>query len=292
MSKKILLPLIAALALGCSLASAQTFKTLEDNQYSISAGDLTMTVDAGKGAKILSFQYKGKEVLSQIQRPNAFGSTFWTSPQTEWNWPPVQEYDSRPYTVEQKNGELVMTGQVSPRFHYRIIKEFRPSGDCIEITYSIVNEAAVERKVAPWEISRVPSDGVIFFDAIPESITPIALLPITFENGASWYQVDEARANRKINADGSGWYAYANDGLVLVKRFEDIDRTQPAPAEAEIQVYVNAGKTFIELEAQGAYTSLKPGETLSWTVCWYLLPLEGDAVPSKALIDLVNTVVK
>ncbi len=292
MLKKILLPLAAALSLGCIAASAQTIKTLEDSKYSISAGDLTMTVDAGKGAKILSFQYKDKEVLSQLQRPNAFGSTFWTSPQSEWNWPPVPEYDTRPYTAEQKNGALVLTGEESARYHYRIRKEFRPAGNCIEVTYSIINEASVERKIAPWEISRVPSEGVIFFDATPETITPIGLLPITFENEGSWYQVDEARANRKINADGAGWYAYAHDGLLLVKRFEDIDGTQPAPREAEIQVYVNAGKTFIELEAQGPYTSLKPGEALNWTVCWYLLPQECGETPSQGLMDLVKSVVK
>ena len=292
MLKKIILPLAAALSLGCIAASAQNIKTLEGSKYSITAGDLTMTVDAGQGGKILSFQYKDKEVLSQLQRPNAFGSTFWTSPQVEWNWPPVPEYDTKPFTAEQKNGALVLTGQESPRYHYRIRKEFRPAGNCIEVKYSIINEAAVERKIAPWEISRVPSEGVIFFDATPGTITPVGLLPVSFQDGASWYQVDEARANRKINADGSGWYAYANDGLILVKGFEDIDGTQPAPKEAEIQVYVNAGKTFIELEAQGPYTSLKPGEALNWTVRWYLLPFDGDAVPSKALIDFVNTVIK
>lgn len=292
MLKKIILPLAAALSLGCIAASAQNIKSLEGSKYSITAGDLTLTVDAGQGAKILSFQYKDKEVLSQLQRPNAFGSTFWTSPQTEWNWPPVPEYDTKPYTAEQKNGALVLTGEESPRFHYRIRKEFRPAANCIEVTYSIINEAAVERKVAPWEISRVPSEGVIFFDATPETITPIGLLPITVQDNASWYQVDEARANRKINADGAGWYAYAHDGLVLVKSFEDIDGTQPAPKEAEIQVYVNAGKTFIELEAQGPYTSLKPGEALTWTVRWYLLPFDGDAAPSRALIDLVKSAVK
>ena len=292
MLKKIILPLAAALSLGCIAASAQNIKTLEGSKYSITTGDLTLTVDAGQGAKILSFLYKDKEVLSQLQRPNAFGSTFWTSPQVEWNWPPVPEYDTKPFTAEQKNGALVLTGQESPRYHYRICKEFRPAGNCIEVKYSIINEAAVERKIAPWEISRVPSEGVIFFDATPETITPIGLLPVSFEDGASWYQVDEARANRKINADGAGWYAYANNGLVLVKSFEDIDGTQPAPKEAEIQVYVNAGKTFIELEAQGPYTSLKPGEALTWTVRWYLLPFDGDAAPSQALIDLVKSALK
>ena len=294
MLKKILLPLAAVLSLGCAAASAQSIKAVDDSKYSISVGDVSMTVDASAGAKILSFQYKGKEVLSQLQRPNAFGSTFWTSPQVEWNWPPVPEYDTRHFTAEQRNGALVLTGQESPRFHYRIRKEFRPdpSDNAIVVTYSIINEASVERKVAPWEISRVPSDGVIFFDATPGTITPIGLLPVTFENEGSWYQVDEARANRKINADGAGWYAYANDGLLLVKRFPDIDPTQPAPKESEIQVYVNAGKTFIELEAQGPYTSVKPGQALTWSVRWYLLPQDTDNTPSPALMDLVKSVVK
>ena len=294
MLKRILLPLAAALSLGCVAASAQGIKTLENDQYSITSGDVTLTVDAAKGAKILSFQYKGKEVLSQNQRPNAFGSTFWTSPQVEWNWPPVPEYDSRPYTAAQKNDALILTGQTSEKFKYHITKEFKadPSDGAIVITYSITNDAAVERKVAPWEISRVDNGGVIFFDAPSESITPQGLMPFSFEYGATWYQCDEARANRKINADGAGWYAYANNGLLFIKRFPDLGPTCPAPKEAEIQVYVNAGKTYIELEAQGRYTSLKPGESLNWTARWYLLPQDTDNVPSQALIDLVKTVVK
>ena len=289
MIKRILLPLAAALAFGC-LASAQDIKTLENNRYSISNGDVTLTVDAARGAKILSFQYKGKEVLSQNQRPNAFGSTFWTSPQSEWNWPPVPEYDSKPYTAGQKNGALVLTGQTSEKYKYHITKEFRadPSDGAIIVTYSITNDATVERSVAPWEISRVDNGGVIFFDAPQQSITPAGLMPFTFEYGATWYTCDEARANRKINADGNGWYAYAHDGLLFVKKFQDIDPTQPAPKEAEIQVYVNMGKTYIELEAQGAYTSLKPGESLSWTSRWYLLPQDAGEAPSAELMKIVN----
>ena len=293
MTKRILLPLAAALAFGC-IASAQNIKTLENDRYSISNGDVTLVVDAAKGAKILNFQYKDKEVLSQNQRPNAFGSTFWTSPQVEWNWPPVPEYDSRPYTATQRNGALILTGQTSERFKYHITKEFKadPADGAIVVTYSITNDAAVERKVAPWEISRVDNGGVIFFDAPSESITPQGLMPFTFEHGATWYQCDDARANRKINADGAGWYAYANNGLLFVKCFPDLGPTCPAPKEAEIQVYVNAGKTYIELEAQGRYTSLKPGESLSWTSRWYLLPQDTDNTPSPALLDLVKSVVK
>ena len=61
---------------------------------------------------------------------------------------------------------------------------------------------------------------------------------------------------------------------MFTKRFADLTPEQPAPGEAEIQVYVNQGKTYIEIENQGAYTALAPGENLSWTVRWYLKPAE------------------
>ena len=51
---------------------------------------------------------------------------------------------------------------------------------------------------------------------------------------------------------------------------------------------MNRGKTFIELEAQGAYTTLKPHEALSWTVRWHLLPVAGDAKPSAELLNTVK----
>ncbi|MBO7598957.1 MAG: hypothetical protein J6T70_18125 [Bacteroidales bacterium] len=52
--------------------------------------------------------------------------------------------------------------------------------------------------------------------------------------------------------------------------FPDLKPSDPAPDEAEIQVYVNQGDTYVELESQGAYTTLKPGKKLDWTVRWYL----------------------
>jgi len=110
--------------------------------------------------------------------------------------------------------------------------------------------------------------------------------------GAAWYQTDETNENRKINADGKGWLAYCANGLLLVKQFEDLDASQPAPDEAEIQVYVNRGKAHIELESQGAYTTLKPQEQLSWTVRWYLQPCSQVSEPSEALMQQVRKLLK
>ena len=273
------------------LATSLSATVLAQDSKQLTVGDVTMTVYPQQGAKIMSLTYKGKEIISQSKRPEAFGSTFWTSPQKEWNWPPVSEFDKQPYTLEERDGKIIMTSPVSARLKYRIRKEFSTDAKnkAIVITYSIINESDETRQVAPWEITRVTNDGgIIFFDAPLDGITPAGLMAFESKYGAVWYKTDEANANRKINADGKGWLAYCNDGLLLVKKFDDLEASQPAPDEAEIQVYVNRGKTYIELESQGAYTTLKPHEEVNWTVRWYLLPVKGDAQPSAKLLKMVK----
>ena len=262
-----------------------------ETQYQLKSGNLTMMVDAGKGGKILSLKHGDAELISQSRWPESFGSTFWTSPQKEWNWPPVFEFDKNPYTVEQhSDSTLVIRSQVSEKLKYSIgksIRACRADGSFV-ITYSIYNESGETRQVAPWEITRVPNaDGLIFFDAPLDGITPAGLLEFTAAERAVWYHTDQAPDNRKINADGKGWLAYYNNGLLLVKAFQDLKPEEPAPGEAEIQVYMNRGKSFIELESQGAYTTLAPGSKLDWTVKWYLLPVDAQQDVKKACRDAV-----
>lgn len=292
--KRTIFPMLLAMIYSQQAIAGEPIIKNSDAKYSIQMNDLTMTIDS-KGGKILSFKYKDAEVISQIRFPEAFGSTFWTSPQKEWNWPPVPEYDKQPYTVEVKGASLVMKSNVSPRLKYSIMKEFVPDAkeNAIIINYTITNESDETRKVAPWEVTRVQNgDGLIFFDADVNNITPAGLMDFKEEYGAAWYQPDVTNQNRKINADGKGWLAYATNGLLLVKKFQDLEPSQPAPNEAEIQVYVNRGKAHIELESQGAYTTLEPGKSLTWTVRWYLVPFDGAITPSKALLKKVKKLVK
>ena len=292
--------LAVAAVFGATALSAQTVQQLDDEKYAVSIGDRTLTVDAGHGGKILSFKLGEQEVIAQnpaaapqpapaegqpprrrFFNPNSYGSTFWTSPQKEWNWPPVPEYDSLPYTAEIKDGPiqvvnvavpaLFLEGQVS-KYGYKVCKMITvdPSDLAFVITYSIVNESGETRKVAPWEITRVPNGGFLEFDATPEGVTPADLMKVTFDDGMATLEVDVANENRKINVDGKGWLNFRDNGLVLTQRFPDIAPEDAAPGEAEIQVYIDARKSFVEIEAQGPYTELAPGEKLDWTVRWYL----------------------
>ena len=266
----------------------------ENSVFTLQSGDALMTIDFSKGGKILSLKYKEQEVISQSRFPESFGSTFWTSPQKEWNWPPVPEFDKQAYTVKQRDSHLVISSPVSQRLGMSVGKDFSVDSKdgAFVITYSIKNEGSEPRSVAPWEITRVPNNnGIIFFAAV-DSIWPAGLMTFESAHEAVWYKTDEAPQNRKVNADGRGWLAYSADGLLLVKKFQDLKSGEPAPGEAEIQVYVNRGKTYIELESQGAYTLLQPGDKLSWTVRWYLKPVDGTAEPSATLQQAVRKLIK
>ena len=294
--ERLLTALLVAFVMGGQTVSAQPAQEDQDatGLYSLQCGHVKMEINAAKGGKILSLKYDDREMLSKLRWPEAFGSTFWTSPQKEWNWPPVKEFDKNPYTVTQDGGTLKMTSEVSERLKCRVGKTFTTDekDGAIVVTYTITNEGSEPRKVAPWEITRVENEGgVIFFDAPVDGIWPAGLMDFKAQYGLAWYQTDERNENRKVNADGKGWLAYCSRGLLLVKRFDDLTPEQPAPDEAEVQVYVNRGKAHIELESQGAYQLLQPKESLSWTVRWYLMPYEGEAVPSEALAKQVRDIV-
>ena len=190
---------VAALFAATALhAQGVNVQKQDDEKYTVANGDVTLTVDVAHGAKILSFKLGDKEVIAQNPaaapaeegqprrrwfNPNSYGSTFWTSPQAEWNWPPVAEYDSLPYSVESADAStLVALGQPS-RFGYRVQKAFSadPADGAFIITYSIINESGETRKVAPWAITRVPNGGYLEFDAKAEDVTPLDLMKVSFD---------------------------------------------------------------------------------------------------------------
>lgn len=281
MKKFFVLFSLVAFAIGLCTAQPPRFrmKKNEAKIYTLTVGKITMDIDANNGARITSLRHDTTEVLSHIDFPNMYGSTFWTSPQKEWNWPPVHEHDMGMYTVEeQEGGAILMTSPLSEKFPVIIKKKFEvdAADNCIVVTYTIQNAGTEPRKVAPWEITRVLANGTVFFDAPVEGITPAGLMNFVQKDNLACYDIDHVEGqNRKINSDGKGWLAFTQNGLTLVKKFQDLDPSQPAPDEAEIQVYVHQGNAYVELESQGAYTNLAPGESLEWPVRWYLMP-EGE----------------
>jgi len=88
----------------------------------------------------------------------------------------------------------------------------------------------------------------------------------------------------KIVADGgvSGqtytWLAYALGGNLLLLKYNDIQPSAFAPSEGDTEVY--PGNGYIELEAQGAYTTLAAGGKVTWTVQWRVVPIPSSVTVS------------
>ena len=104
------------------------------------------------------------------------------------------------------------------------------------------------------------------------------------------YHVEKQKGeNQKSFASGSdGWLANVFDGLLLIKRFAKVPLEREAPGEAEIEIYAHgdAAHPYIEVEQQGNYQTLTPGQSSSWTVQWDLLPAPAELIKPFQLAKL------
>jgi hypothetical protein len=117
-------------------------------------------------------------------------------------------------------------------------------------------------------------------------------------NGIVWYQDEKEKPDKhKLSiADGSeGWMAYAIDGKLFIKKFPDIKPDMFAPGEAEISFYISPEADYIEIEAQGKYEAIKPGEKSTWNIEWIGMDIPANIEvkkDNKELVKFVREIIK
>ena len=245
-----------------------------DNQVaSLQLGELKLQVDINFGGRITEFSLAGKNAL--VAEGKYTGSTFWTSPQSDWDWPPPAEIDSRPYAFEVVDDSLELISS-SLTNGVRVEKSFSATDKKtgFKIRYTLRNLSEKNVRLAPWEVTRI-SGGYTFYPASGRYFR--SSLATTDIDGVTWHYYQPAEIpeadTHKLYADGvEGWIANANPatGLLLVKSFPDINPPDFAPGEAEIEVYASPDKNYIEVEQQGSYATIPPMSAIDWTVTWYL----------------------
>jgi Domain of unknown function (DUF4380) len=257
-------------------------------------GATRLEVTPAHGGRITSLRYADTELLTQTGAPNfedAFGSTFWPSPQ-RWPWPPPAELDTEPYAVTvDERGSITLVSRPSAVTQLQLTKKVSADlrREAIELTYEMTNTAAEAVSWAPWEITRMPPDGLAFWRTDGE---PFGEAPLFTQaaHGHTWCEPRRMAGERKTFADGGGYLAYAVGAHVLVKHFPDIPAGMVAPGEAEVEVYVNELHSYVEIENQGAYASIAPGATTAWKVLWYVrqLPPGLGSAPHADLVAFVT----
>lgn len=291
------------LASGRAAGDATATPAFDAGRYVLGFGDVELTVDPSIGGRITSFSLSGDNILTGPEvvaggpgsDPNMYGSTFWTSPQSAWGWPPEAAIDAAPHRAEIVDGVLQLASEAGAATGYAVRKRFwtEPERELIAIEYTLENQSAT-LPAAPWEISRVPKEGFVFFAATAPAL-PQSNLPSTFTDGVAWVDVALAPpADSKLFQDGSeGWLAYVYRDLVFIKTFADTSAEEVAPSEAEIEVFVSGLYDYIEIEQQGRYAMPPDGADTSWRVNWLLkrLPAGLDAsFGSPALVAWVREV--
>jgi hypothetical protein len=245
-----------------------------DGHYVLEFGNLLFDV-VPAGGKIMGFSIDGYNMLVATH-PINFGSTLWASPQSDWNWPPQKPIDSEPYAVEVKGNTITMTSGVTTTVpKIRVIKKFTPdlARGAIDIEYTIRNEDTVTRSLAVWEVTRVAAGGLTFFPIVGTTNRPGSrMTPTVIADGFAWMDmaVNPPR-NPKLNADGVGYIAHTDGTRLFVKSWDDVPADAQAPGEGEVEFY--DGDTNVELENQGRYGPVAPGQSTTYKVRWSLVNL-------------------
>lgn len=271
--------------------------SVADAIYEIKVHNQIMELDPSTGGRIKSLKIDGNDFLTgkSINADN-WGSTFWPSPQSAWGWPPSAELDKNPYTVVEGDNSITMRSSRDPKLGYVFVKQItgNPADTSFIVKYTIINKSDSSRKVAPWEISRVFPNGITFYPT-GEGDKRGDLAPLTKDiDGITWFQYKEDQIPSgvpKLLADGKeGWLAQLNNDWLLVKSFPAIPLEDNAPEEGEIELYTNPDKSYIEIEQQGAYQELAPGDSSVWEVEWILRKVPNSIKAEPGEKELVNFV--
>ena len=216
------------------------------------------------GGRLLSTKINGVEFLEQ--KAQQVGNTFWTSPQSDWEWPPLKEHDEDDYQGRLDGAVLMLRSSVDSKLNFRIIKEYKLINEStFSVKYGIVNHNDDAKKVAPWEITRVPALGLTEFK--PSVNNPSwGELQVENKNGKISFKHNHEHELKYFGFDDDGVITHTHSNITLSKKFKSANVDNAAPGESGIEIY--AAKEYVEVEQQGAYEVVEPGAILWWTVKW------------------------
>ncbi|HVZ74185.1 MAG TPA: DUF4380 domain-containing protein [Polyangia bacterium] len=260
--------------------------------------DARLDIDAARGGRITGLWFEGRNLLTGDDvDPINFGSTFWTSPQSQWGWPPIAEIDSAPYAVSRAGDVITLRGPRSETLGVSVDKRFQVdrARRAFRLEFIVTNHATSAARLAPWQVTRVRPGGLAFFAA---GAGPLAHsdLPVRDEGGVTWLHHDAAviGGHQKLFADTpEPWIAHLEGDALFVKSFEVVPREQHAPGEAQIELYASSAHRYLELEVQGAWETIPPGASQPWAITWRVrrVPTNVErALGSAALVDFARLV--
>lgn len=280
------------------------FVSRQADSFILQNGRASLTVSPEKGGRVVGLSLDGFEFLAVEKRGNdqvnSFGSVLWSSPQSEWSWPPLLEHNAKPFSVgcDKDRTAIILTSEIEPKTGYQLVKSYSigTKAETFTITYKIINHSDKEKWVAAIENTRVLPEGLVFFPKGDTEPSGGIFYPLQIEvlNDIVWHKFEPEKIRQdhhKVMMDGKeGWLAYLRNQYLFVQRFVDAPADTIPDTEREIEIFGHSNRTFAELKHQSALHFLKPGESFEWEVEWQVKKLADEIDLQIGSQDLLNTV--
>lgn len=275
-------------------------------------GDLEVGFRPDEGGRLARLRHRGVDlVLPPGGIPGFYGDTFWPSPQSLFDWPPPAALDARPYEVlADTETRLVLRSGPDEALGLRAIKAFELADDALDFELTLVNISSRPVEVAPWQVTRAPVTGLLvwepgepfadaervhkqrvdpgcFFDH-PDA--PVAFAAVRDEGRHRSVRVGEVQQRMKYFTDARGWLAHVHDGALFLRTFPDLTVAQAAPLQAELELFFAPDLGYIELENQGPYQRLEPGERLDYATRWRFASVDPAVPTDRVSADLLAAI--
>lgn len=133
-------------------------RAIGNGKFAFSFNGIYVEIDSSTGARVTQLSLDSTQLFTsnKINDVN-YGSTFWPSPQSMWSWPPLATLDSKPYSGGIKGDSLVLSSAKDSLTGLVVTKSFsvNTNKNFIQINYTVENQSGADKKVAPWEITRM-----------------------------------------------------------------------------------------------------------------------------------------
>lgn len=272
-----------------------------DRAWTISNGTTEAVVVPAVG-RVMQFRFVGKDgpfwedaALSgkppnpeSTEWGNFGGDKTWPSPQSEWekvtgrSWPPPVAFDSMPVETSVRRDAVVLRSPVDPHFGIRTERLIRldrsaPSMSIVT-TYEKVEGRPVT--VGVWIITQL-EDPVAAFIPIPgRSLFPEGFnrqsgdtLPagLLVQGGVLSLTRDPTHST-KIGTDSDRLLWVGSTQMLLIESPRIAGGNYP-DQQSSAEIYTNPNpKSYVELETLGPLHTLSPGDRISQTNTYTLVP--------------------
>jgi len=255
-------------------------------------GGIELLVTLEVGPRIIRFgRIGGPNMLKEFEKHAGFrggveyrsygGHRLWIAPEEV---PKTYQPDNDPVEVVER-GEAISFSSQPDAYHLQKEIEVEPLERGFRITHRIHNRGVYAVELAPWALTVMATGGTCYvpqheFVAHGETLLParpLVLWPYTNMSDPRYTWGEKLIVLRQTDAGPTkfgamveqGWAAYANHGIVFVKRFDAFKLEDYPDFHVNFEAFTR--NDMLEVETLGPLEVVEAGSSALHLESWYLL---------------------